>query len=386
MSELTKLLEGVKVEWKNLGEVSGINRGFRVTKRDLKIEGKYPVVSGGVGFMGYVDEFNREADTITIAQYGSAGYVKWQKEKFWANDVAFSIFPINNKLNKRFLYHFLISKQEYLYSISNRIAVPYSISKEKILKLGIPIPCPDNPEKSLKIQEGIVRVLDSLSEETNQLTTALQKELELHQKQYNYYREELFKFRGKEVEWKALRGVAENLDAMRKPVKSGSRNLGEIPYYGASGIVDYVKDYIFEGDFLLISEDGANLLSRSTPIAFSISGKSWVNNHAHILKFESHSQRRLIEYYLNSIDLEPYITGAAQPKLNQKNLNIIKVPVPDSTVLEYTVKILDELDASTKTLTKAVQKEVALRNKQYEYYRDRLLLFPSLQTEAEIIQ
>ncbi|HBR81592.1 MAG TPA: restriction endonuclease subunit S, partial [Enterococcus sp.] len=167
MSELTKLLEGVKIERKSLGEVSEINRGVRVTKRDLRIEGKYPVVSGGTGFMGYVDEFNREADTITIAQYGSAGYVKWQKDKFWANDVAFSIFPNNNKLNKKYLYHFLLSKQEYLYSISNRTAVPYSISKDKILNVCIPIPSPDNPEKSLKIQQEIVRILDSLSEETN---------------------------------------------------------------------------------------------------------------------------------------------------------------------------------------------------------------------------
>ena len=77
-------------------------------------------------------------------------------------------------------------------------------------------------------------------------------------------------------------------------------------------------DYIFDGDFLLISEDGANLVARNTPIAFSISGKSWVNNHAHVLKFNTYAERRFVEYYLNSIDLTPYISGAAQPKLNQK--------------------------------------------------------------------
>ena len=124
---------------------------------------------------------------------------------------------------------------------------------------------------------------------------------------------------GVEVEWIALGGLAENLDSMRKPITSGLRESGAIPYYGASGIVDYVKDYIFDGDFLLVSEDGANLLARNTPIAFSISGKSWVNNHAHVLKFNTYVERRFVDIYLNSIDLTPYISGAAQPKLKKKN-------------------------------------------------------------------
>ncbi|MEG0167721.1 MAG: restriction endonuclease subunit S, partial [Ruthenibacterium sp.] len=81
----------------------------------------------------------------------------------------------------------------------------------------------------------------------------------------------------------------------------GIREAGDIPYYGASGIVDYVKDYIFDGDYLLISEDGANLLARSTPIAFSVSGKTWVNNHAHVLKFDEYATRRYVEMYFNSI-------------------------------------------------------------------------------------
>ena len=136
MSFLDKLLEGVEVEWKTLGEVAEIIRGVRVTKKDLLSDGKYPVVSGGTGYMGYVNEYNRDKNSITIAQYGTAGYVKWQTEKFWANDVAFTIFPIDeNIFSKKYLYYFLMNKQEYLYSISNKTAVPFSISKEAILKL-----------------------------------------------------------------------------------------------------------------------------------------------------------------------------------------------------------------------------------------------------------
>jgi len=152
--------------------------------------------------------------------------------------------------------------------------------------------------------------------------------------------------------------------------------LEKFPYYGASGIVDYVKDYIFDGDFLLVSEDGANLLARNTPIAFSISGKSWVNNHAHVLKFDTYAERRFVEIYLNSIDLTPYISGAAQPKLNQQNLNNIKIPNPSLLEKERIVNILDKFDTLTNSISEGLPKEIELRKKQYEYYRDLLLTFP----------
>lgn len=170
--------------------------------------------------------------------------------------------------------------------------------------------------------------------------------------------------------------IAENLDSLRKPVTSGSREAGEIPYYGASGVVDYVKDFIFDGDYLLISEDGANLIARNTPIAFSISGKSWVNNHAHVLKFKSYNERRFVEYYLNNIDLAPYISGAAQPKLNQKNLNSIKIPIPSYDEQKRIVTILDKFDTLTSSISDGLPKEIELRKRQYEYYRDMLLTFP----------
>jgi len=163
---------------------------------------------------------------------------------------------------------------------------------------------------------------------------------------------------------------------MRRPITSSLRNPGDIPYYGASGVVDYVKDYIFDGDFLLVSEDGANLLARSTPIAFSVSGKSWVNNHAHVLKFETYAERRYAEYYLNKIDLTPYISGAAQPKLNKKNLESISIPNPSLEDKKRIVSILDKIDALMSSATEDFPREIELRQKQYAYYRDLLLSFP----------
>jgi type I restriction enzyme S subunit len=172
--------------------------------------------------------------------------------------------------------------------------------------------------------------------------------------------------------------IATNLDSKRRPVTKDARVSGEYPYYGASGIVDYVQDYIFDGEYLLVSEDGANLLARSTPIAFSISGKNWVNNHAHVLEFDSYELRRHTEIYLNSIDLSPYVAGGAQPKLSQSNMNKILIPVPPKEELDRSIRILDEFELLVGDVTKGLPAEIAARRQQYEYYRNKLLTFKEL--------
>ncbi|WRC03193.1 restriction endonuclease subunit S [Helicobacter pylori] len=123
-----------------LGDIAEIKRGVRITKNELDVFGKYPVVSGGVGFLGYTNNFNRYENTITIAQYGTAGYVNFQKNKFWANDVCFCVYPNKDVIKNIFLYYFLKVNQNYLYEISNRNATPYSISKDKILDFEILLP------------------------------------------------------------------------------------------------------------------------------------------------------------------------------------------------------------------------------------------------------
>jgi type I restriction enzyme S subunit len=134
-----------------------------------------------------------------------------------------------------------------------------------------------------------------------------------------------------------LGSLAENLDSRRVPITKGDRKEGPFPYYGASGIVDSVADFIFDEDILLISEDGANLLARSTPIAFSVSGKCWVNNHAHVLRFAEPATQKFVEVYLNSISIEEFVTGAAQPKVNQEALNRIPIPIPDDVATQRTI-------------------------------------------------
>uniref|UniRef100_UPI00273A239C restriction endonuclease subunit S n=1 Tax=Helicobacter pylori TaxID=210 RepID=UPI00273A239C len=155
-----KRLKGFNQNWQKvkLGDIAEIKRGVRITKNELDVFGKYPVVSGGVGFLGYTNNFNRYENTITIAQYGTAGYVNFQKNKFWANDVCFCIYPNKDIIKNIFLYYFLKVNQNYLYEISNRNATPYSISKDKILDFEIPLP-------PLNEQIAIANVLSGLDHE-----------------------------------------------------------------------------------------------------------------------------------------------------------------------------------------------------------------------------
>lgn len=152
--------------------------------------------------------------------------------------------------------------------------------------------------------------------------------------------------------WAALGDVVENLDAHRVPLSRAVREnrRGEFDYYGASGVIDRVDDYLFDGPLLLIAEDGANLKSRSTPVAFIASGRYWVNNHAHVLDAPSLHTLRYLAIAVNATDLGPYVTGTAQPKLNQARLNRIPVPIPP---LAEQKRIADFVDALFALLDRA---------------------------------
>ena len=135
-----------------------------------------------------------------------------------------------------------------------------------------------------------------------------------------------------------------NLDTKRKPVKEADRKPGPYPYYGASGIVDYVEDYLFDGEHLLIAEDGENLRTRQTPIAFRACGKFWVNNHAHIVIGNERASTRYLEYAVLGSDITSYLTGAVMPKLTQGNLNRMEVFCPPREAQDAIVGVLGSLD------------------------------------------
>ena len=367
---LEKLLDGAEVEWKSLGKVTDIKTGQSVSKNIIaQNPGIYPVINSGREPLGFINEWNTENDPIGITTRGAGvGSITWQEGKYFRGNLNYSVtIKSEYELNVRFLYHILLHFQKEIHNLCSFTGIP-ALNASELKKLEIPIP-------PLPVQTEIVKILDALTALTSELTS----ELTLRQKQYEYYREKLLSEEelGKVgFEWKTLDQISENLDSKRKPITSGLRTSGKIPYYGASGIVDYVEDYIFDGDFLLISEDGANLLARNTPIAFSATGKIWVNNHAHILKFNSYEERRFIEFYLNKIDLTPYISGAAQPKLNKKNLNSIKIPIPSIPKQQRIVSILDKFETLTNSITEGLPLAIEQSQKRYEYYRELLLNFP----------
>ena len=150
---------------------------------------------------------------------------------------------------------------------------------------------------------------------------------------------------------KKISEIANFLNNKRIPLKSLDRQKrqGSYPYYGASGIVDSIDGYIFDGTYLLISEDGENLRTRKTPIAFKAHGKFWVNNHAHILSEQEEGVLDYLEYYFSTLDLNPYITGAAQPKLNKANLDSINIPFPDRSVRLFINSTLNSLTQKIAT-------------------------------------
>ena len=368
------------VEWKKLGDICEIIRGNGVQKTDF--------VESGVGCIHYGQIYTHYGPfTYTTNKYVSKEVFekarKASKSDIIMTDTSENVEDIcksvaylgeediavsnhalilKHKQNPKFLTYSTLtnsfSNQKRKFVVGAKVS---GIKPENLAQIKIYLP-------SLSEQNRIVGLLDTFTASIDNL----KEQIALRRKQYEYYRDQLLDLEGKEgVEMKTLGEICDNLDYMRKPITSSKRKTGIYPYYGASGIVDYVEGYIFDGEYLLVSEDGANLVARNYPIAFSVKGKNWVNNHAHVLAFESKITQKFVEIYLNMIDLSPWINGAAQPKLNQANLNTIDIPIPSLSEQQRIVSILDTFEASIQNL----EAQLSQREKQYEYYRNKLLTF-----------
>lgn len=158
-------------------------------------------------------------------------------------------------------------------------------------------------------------------------------------------------------EWQTVRlgDVVQNLDARRIPVKAADRRPGTYPYYGASGVIDHVDDYLFEGLHLLVAEDGENLRTRKTPISFLADGRFWVNNHAHILRGTRMADTRFLHYALSATDVSGYLSGSTQPKLTQDNLHRIRLRMPPLAIQRAIASILGALDGKIELNRKMSQ-------------------------------
>ena len=259
------------------------------------------------------------------------------------------IVRVKNELLPKYVFYKLFSslgKKEILEDF--RGAAQGGISSSFVNNVNIPIP-------PLREQQLIVSKIEQLFSELEngkqQLETALQ--------QLKIYRQSLLKwaFEGKLTnknvkegelpvgwKWVKLGEVTINLDGKRIPLSREirSKRKGKYRYYGATEIVDNIDDYIFDGVYLLIGEDGANLVSKSRPLAFIVEGKFWVNNHAHVLQAKEILALKYLSYYFNSLNIAQFVTGSAQPKLTQANLNKILIPLP---LMEEQQLIIQELES-----------------------------------------
>lgn len=301
-------------------------------QKDLSTEGTYAVY-GASGIAGYLDTFQQENEYIGVVKDGSGiGRVDFYPQKTSLIGTLQYILP-KNGFDIRYIGYCLQSLD--LSKYKQGAAIPHIYFRdygERIV----------NVTDDIKDQQSIVDYLDSAFAKIDAMKANAEKALNEAKALFQASLKEMLEPK-EGWEEKTLPEISENIDSIRKPVTKNKRTAGIYPYYGASGIVDYVDDYLFNEDLLCISEDGANLLMRTYPIAFSISGKVWVNNHAHVLRFKSMITQKYVEYFFSGMKLDEYITGAAQPKLTQKALNSIIINMPIS--LEKQQSIVATLDS-----------------------------------------
>ena len=299
-----------------------------------------PIYSNGVeneGLYGYTNSAKIKEQAVTISARGTIGATFRRYEPFFPAIRLITAVPNKEILSIDYLFYAL-----KILTIGNSGTSIPQLTIPNIKNISIPIP-------PLSEQKEIVEYLDSSFAKIDKLKENAAKNLEEAKALFQSALKDALEPK-EGWEEKTLPDISENLDSRRIPITKGKRDSGKYPYYGASGIVDYVGDYIFDEDILLLSEDGANLLARSTPIAFSVSGKVWVNNHAHILKFKDMCTQRFVEYFFASKDISEYVTGAAQPKLSQKKMNIIPISIPSLPEQQSIVSFLDSLSEKVNTL------------------------------------
>ncbi|CAM3114185.1 restriction endonuclease subunit S [Escherichia coli] len=412
LSYLEKLLDGVEVEWKPLKDVCDFKNGFAF-KSSLFKETGLPIVriTNIDGFNVDLDEvkyfslndykedlssFEVSMGNILIAMSGATtGKVGIYKKgtKCYLNQRVGKFIPKENILNNNYLYHFLLLNTETIYILAGGGAQPNLSSNALMSKLLIPIPCPDNPEKSLAIQSEIVRILDKFTALTAELTA----ELNMRKKQYNYYRDQLLSFKEGEVEWKALGEVAKiQRGASPRPIVNYLTEQGNgIPWIkigdtipGSKYIDKTLQKITAEGaqksrilnpgDFVI-----SNSMSFGRPYILRITGAIH-DGWASISNFGEKLNADYLYHYLSSKKVKNYweskINSGSVSNLNADIIKTLPVPLPDKQKQERISALLDKFDTLTNSITEGLPREIELRQKQYEYYRDLLFSFPKPET------
>ena len=284
----------------------------------------------------------------------SVGKVAYAGKDLYTNEAIISISPDQN-YDVRYFYYAL--PEQLLQNANENIYGAKILNQDLIKNAYICIP----PKQE---QTAIANFLEEKTAAIDKLISNKKKLIELLREERTAIINEAVSGEGKNWEKKKLKYVVDNFDSLRVPLNATQRDGGKkYDYYGASGIIDKVAEYIFDGDYILIGEDGANLLTRSTALAFKASGKFWVNNHAHILK-PKNGDIDFFTYLLESLDYTAWVTGSAQPKLTAENLMNITLQVPS---LKEQQEIVHRLQTETMRIDATISKIIRDVNLLDEY-------------------
>ncbi|MDN3638413.1 restriction endonuclease subunit S [Simiduia curdlanivorans] len=412
LSFMEKLLDGVEVEWKALDEIA-----IKISSGGTPKTGVAEFYDGDIPWLRTQEvDFGEIWDTgvkiteagvknssakwitancVIVAMYGATvGKIGINKIPMTTNQACANIELDAEIADYRYVFHFLSSQYEYIKSLG--AGSQTNINAGIVKKLLIPIPCPDNPKKSLEIQAEIVRILDAFTAITAELTA----ELNLRKKQYNHYRDQLLGFEEGEVEWKTLPEMA--LDFGRGKSKHRPRNDarlygGDIPFIQTGDI--RAASHVIMQYSQTYSELGlkqSKLWPMGTlciTIAANIAETSILGFDAcfpdSVIGFVADPKRTssgYVEYLLQSIKNKLEEKGreksSAQSNINLATFEQLKMPFPSLAEQARIVAILDKFDALTSSITEGLPREIELRQKQYEYYRDLLLSFPKRDAEV----
>ena len=401
-SFLDKLLDGMTVEWVALGDVAEYSP-TRVDAAELNANSFVGVDNLIADKGGRVDaSYLPNTARLTAYEPGDVllGNIRPYLKKVWratspggcSGDVL--VIRILRKckrfVDSKFLYYLLSADDFFSYNMQHAKGAKMPRGdKAAILAYQIPLPCPDNPQKSLAIQAEIVRILDTFTAYTAELTA----ELTARKKQYNYYRDQLLSFEEEAVEWKTL-GEAANIQRGASPrpianyitddengvpwIKIGDTSPGS-KYVNSTAqkvtLEGAEKSRILnEGDFIM-----SNSMSFGRPYILGIRGAIH-DGWASISGFSETLNSDYLYHYLSSNSVQNYwagkINSGSVSNLNADIIKTLPVPIPDLSVQENIASILDKFDALTNSISEGLPREIELRQKQYEYYRDLLLSFP----------
>lgn len=371
LSYMEKLLDGVEVEWRALRDVvKTITAPAKLKRESYREAGQTPIIDQGEKFItGYTDE---DVKALPLGEYVIFGdhseHIKYVDFSFIQGADGLKILKSISDNPKYVYYSFLNFYQKEL---------NYKRHWARASETLIPIPCPDNPEKSLAIQSEIVRILDKFTALTAELTA----ELNMRKKQYNYYRDKLLSFDEGEVEWKALGKIAE-INTGQKP--------SEI--LDTEAEFDYINAGTTRSGYCSLSNCVGDTVTTPSRGQGGIGFVGYQNKSFWLgplcYKIRSIDNKVLINKYLfyilqskNQLLLGLKKEGGV-PAVNKSDLAKLEVPVPSVTEQERIVEILDKFDTLTTSLQEGLPREIELRQKQYEYYRDLLLSFPKPEAAA----